>query len=207
MTMKEKSQKLKILAASDLHEDRKAVERLAEKAEKENVDLVIICGDITYFDNEWRGMIGPFLKRGKEVLFVPGNHESIATTAVLTEKYDIKNLQQYSISIGDIGIFGCGGANVGPNIMSERDIHDYLKRNFRYVKTAKKKVMITHMHPANSLVEKMSFPGSKAVRKAIDDFQPDVHIFGHIHETEGLEEEFGKTKSICVGKHGKIISV
>ena len=152
-------------------------------------------------------MIGPFLKRGKEVLFVPGNHESIATTAVVTEKYDIKNLQQYSVSIGDVGIFGCGGANVGPNIMSERDIHDYLKRNFRYVKNAKKKVMITHVHPANSLAEKMSFQGSKAVRKAIDEFQPDLHIFGHIHETEGLEEDFGKTRSICVGKQGKIISV
>ncbi len=202
-----KEKKLKILAASDLHEDRRAVERLAEKAEKENVDLVIICGDITYFDNEWRGMIGPFLKRGKEVLFVPGNHESIATTALLTEKYDIKNLQNYSVSLGDIGIFGCGGANVGPNIMSERDIHDYLKKNFRYIKDKKKKVMITHMHPHNSMVEKLSFPGSKAVRKAIDEFQPDLHIFGHIHETEGLEEDFGKTKSICVGKHGKIISI
>ena len=69
-----KEKKLKILAASDIHEDRKAVERLAEQAEKKGVDLVILCGDITYFDNEWRGMIGPFLKRGLEVLFVPGNH-------------------------------------------------------------------------------------------------------------------------------------
>jgi len=202
-----KRRKLKILAASDLHEDRKAVERLAEKAEKENVDLVILCGDVTYFDNEWRGMIGPFLKRGKEVFFVPGNHESIATTELLTEKYDITNLQNYSINIGDVGFFGCGGANVGPNIMSERDIHDYLKRNFRYVKKAKKKIMITHVHPTNGMVEKMSFEGSKAVRKAIDEFQPDVHIFGHIHETEGLEENFGKTRSICVGKQGKIISL
>ena len=91
--------------------------------------------------------------------------------------------------------------------MSDRDIHDYLKKNFSYIKEVKKKIMITHVHPSNSLVEKMSFPGSKAVRKAIDEFQPDLHIFGHIHETEGLEENFGKTRSICVGKQGKIISL
>ncbi len=199
--------RLKILAASDLHEDRRAVERLAEKAEKENVDLVVLCGDITYFDNEWRGMIGPFLKRGKEVIFVPGNHESVATAELISEKYSVKNLQNYSVNIDDIGIFGCGGANVGPNIMSERDMHDYLKKNFSYIKSAGMKIMVTHVHPANSLVEKMSFPGSKAVRKAIDEFQPDLHLFGHIHETEGLEENFGKTRSVCVGKHGKIISI
>ena len=41
---------MKILASGDLHNDSRAAEKLAEKAEKEKVDLVILCGDITYFE-------------------------------------------------------------------------------------------------------------------------------------------------------------
>ena len=49
--IKRKSQKnkgkLKILAAGDFHGDSSISKKLAEKAEKENVDLVILTGDIT----------------------------------------------------------------------------------------------------------------------------------------------------------------
>ena len=41
-----KSDKLKILAAGDFHGDSKAAKKLAEKAEKEKVDLVILTGDL-----------------------------------------------------------------------------------------------------------------------------------------------------------------
>lgn len=199
--------KLKILAASDFHEDRRAVKKLAEKAEKEKVDLVILCGDFTFFDNDWKGMVGPFLEKNKRVLFVPGNHDSYATTELLTEKYRITNLQHEPLSVEGVGIFGCGGANVGPNLISERDLFSYLKKNYKSVRGAEKKIMVTHVHPTDSLIEKFSFPGSKAVKRAIDEFKPDIHLCGHIHETEGLEEDFGTTKSICVGKQGIVFSI
>ena len=41
---------MRILAAGDLHGDQTLAQRLADKAEKEQVDLVIITGDITHFD-------------------------------------------------------------------------------------------------------------------------------------------------------------
>ena len=63
------------------------------------------------------------------------------------------------------------------------------------------------MHPSGSLIEKFSFPGSKAVRKAIDKFKPDIHLCGHIHEMEGFEEKIGKTIVFSVGKRGKIIEL
>ena len=47
MTPKEsKEEKLKILAAGDIHGDTDLAERLAERAEKEHCDLVILCGDL-----------------------------------------------------------------------------------------------------------------------------------------------------------------
>lgn len=195
--------KLKILAASDLHGDTKSAKRLAEKAAK--ADMVVICGDITFFDVETRGMIGPFLEKGKQVVFVAGNHDSPATAEFLAEKYKIKNLQEYSFILNDVGFFGCGGANIGPNITPESDIFHYLSRNFNYVKKAKKKVMVTHIHPQGSISG--IYSGSEAVRKAIEKFQPDIHLCGHLHETEGREERIGKTRVINVGINGKMIDV
>ena len=202
-----KAKKMKILAASDLHGDTRQVKRLADLAYKENVDLVVIAGDITQFDSDSENMIGPFLEKGKKVLFVPGNHDSPATAEFLAEKYGITNLQHYPVKYGDIGFFGCGGANIGLNQLSEKEMRTYLEKGFSYVKDAEKKIMITHLHPADTKIEKMSFQGSSSIRKAIEDFQPDIHICGHIHEAEGVEEEIGKTKVFCVGSQGKIIKI
>ena len=199
---------MKLLIASDIHEDKKAVKKLANKAAKDNVELVILAGDLTYFDMDWKGLIGPFLEKKKQVLFVPGNHDSLGTAAILVKKYSIKNLQDYSVIIDDVGFFGCGGANIGLNFTDEEDFFETLYRGFKYIKEAKKKVMVTHLHPEGSMVEKKSgFDGSKSIRNAIEKFKPDVHIFGHIHETEGLEERIGNTTSICTGKKGKIVEV
>ncbi|MBI2076623.1 MAG: metallophosphoesterase family protein [Candidatus Aenigmarchaeota archaeon] len=201
------TKKLKILAASDLHGDTRQVKKLAERAYKENVDIVIIAGDITQFDSSSEDMIGPFLKRGKKVLFVPGNHDSPATAEFLEEKYRITNLQHCPVNYKGIGFFGCGGANIGLNQLSEKEIGIYLKNGFDSIKEAEKKIMITHLHPEGTAIEKMSFRGSRSIKKAIEDFKPDIHICGHIHEAEGVEEKIGRTKVFCVGSQGKIIEV
>ena len=67
--------------------------------------------------------------------------------------------------------------------------------------------MVTHMHPSNSKAEFSGFKGSKSIRKAIDEFQPDLLLCGHIHEAEGIEDKINKTKVLNVGKEGKIIEI
>src|SRR3989344_5403667 len=115
----EKEKRTKILAIGDIHGDTGLVKKLAEKAKKENVDLVILAGDITLMENSTKNLIGPFIQAGKKVLLLHGNHEGIATIDFLSELYpDTKNLHGYSISHNDIGIFGAGGANFGVNPMS-----------------------------------------------------------------------------------------
>ncbi|MBI4019313.1 MAG: metallophosphoesterase family protein [Candidatus Aenigmarchaeota archaeon] len=199
---------MKILAVSDLHNDFRQVKKLAEQAEKENVDAVIICGDITYFDEYMDGMIGPFLKKNKQVLFIPGNHDSEATTDFITKKYGIKNLHGEAVTIGDVSIFGAGWTtNVGPTCISEKDMKNYLERGFEKSEEGKR-VMITHIHPKGSRIEKkFKFPGSSSVAKAIYELKPDVHFCGHIHEAEGMEEFMGKTHVFSLGKHGRIVEI
>ena len=198
---------MKILALSDLHGDTELVKKMAVLAEKEKVDLVTLAGDIFDQDNHVDGMIGPFKDKGLEVAILPGNHEGLAHINFLCQKYKIKNLHGYSIRIGDIGIFGCGYADVGPHQLTEQEFFKTLKDSHETIKDTKRKIMVTHIHPDKSIFGFGVFPGSSGVRKALDEFQPDIHICGHIHETEGIEEVIGNTKVINVGKKGRIIEI
>ena len=200
---------MKILAFGDIHGDMAAAEKLAIKAEKEKVDMVILCGDITYGDQSTANLIGPFVKRNKKVLLVPGNHESVATAEFLAQLYGVTNLHGYSIKYKDVGFFGCGGANIGLNQMEESEIYDLLKKSYKGIAGMKKRVMVTHVHPSDSIMEKFThlFPGSEGVRKAINLLKPDLLLCSHVHEAEGLEEMIGNTRVINVGKTGKIIDI
>ncbi len=200
---------MKILAAGDIHGDTGQAKKLADQAEKEKVDLVILCGDLTMAEKSTEGIIGPFVKKGKKVILIPGNHETIATADFLAELYDVINLHGYSIKYKDVGLFGCGGANIGLFQLSESEIFSALKKGFENIKNYKKKIMITHVHPSETIMEKFTqfFPGSKGIRKAIDEFKPDILLCSHVHEAEGIEEKIGKTRVINVGKAGKIIEI
>jgi Icc-related predicted phosphoesterase len=200
---------MKILATGDIHGDISLARKLAEKAEKENVDLVVLCGDLTYGEMSTEGIVGPFKKKGKQVVLIPGNHETIATADFLAQQYDVINLHGYSIKAGDIGLFGAGGANIGLFQLSEDEIYDLLKKSHEKIKDLKTKIMVTHVHPSESKMEKFTqfFPGSKGIKKAIDAFKPDILLCSHVHEAEGIEEMVGKTKVINVGKKGKIINI
>ena len=63
------------------------------------------------------------------------------------------------------------------------------------------------MHPRGGKAEFSGFEGSKAVRKAIEEFHPEILINAHIHEASGIEEQIGKTKVINVSRKAKIFEI
>jgi len=200
--------KTKILAVGDIHGDTGLVKKLAEKAKKENVDLVILAGDLTFMDQSTKNIIGPFVKAKKPVVLIPGNWDSIATADFLAEMYpNTKNIHGYSFRKGNLGIFGAGSGNIGINQIKDSEIFDLLKRGHENIKDLDKKIMVTHMHPRGSKAEFSGFPGSRAVRKAIKEFKPDILISAHIHEAAGIEEKIGKTKVINVSRKEKIFEI
>jgi hypothetical protein len=202
-----KKKKIKILAVGDIHGDTGLVKKLAKRAKDEGVDFVILAGDITLAEQSTDNLIGPFVKAGKKVLLIPGNHETIATADFLAEMYGIKNIHGYSVKAGDIGIFGAGGADIGITAISEKEMMETLKRAHKGVKDSKRKIMITHMQPKGTSSEASGFHGSKSIRKAVEYFKPDLLIHIHIHETEGIEDKIGNTRVINVGRKGKIIEL
>lgn len=202
-------EKTKILAIGDIHGDSGLVKRLAEKAKRENVDLVILTGDLTFAEHSTKNLIGPFIKAKKQVLLIHGNHESIATADFLAEMYspDAKNLHGYSFKKDDVGIFGAGGADIGIDRITDSEIFRVLKKGHDGIKGTKKKIMVTHMHPKGSKSEFSGFLGSDGVRKAIKAFKPDIAISSHIHEAAGIEEKIGKTRVINVSRKEKIFEI
>ena len=205
---KENPKKTKILAVGDLHGDERLVRRLAEKAEKENVDLVILTGDLTFAETSTKNIVGPFVRAKKQVLLIPGNHEGVATIDFLAELYpNTKNIHGSHFIKENLGIFGAGGADIGIHQIKDSEIFELLKKGNENLQGLDKKVMVTHMHPQGTKSEFSGFKGSKAVREAIEKFQPDVAIFSHIHEAAGTEDQIGKTKVMNVSRKGKIFEV
>jgi len=200
--------KTKVMAVGDIHGDSRLMKKLAEQAKKEHVDIVILAGDLTYAEKEFKDVIKPFTDLKKQVLLIPGNHESVATVDFLAQIYaPTKNIHGYSFTKENLGIFGAGGADIGIHTINDSEIYDLLRKGNDSVKGLDKKIMVTHIHPLGTKSEFSGFKGSKAVRRAIEKFQPDVAICAHIHEAAGMEDMIGKTRVINVSRKGKIFEV
>ena len=202
--MKEKEEKLKILAAADIHGDVGIAKKLAEKAKKNKVDLVVLLGDLHGMQGG-EDVITPFKKANQRVVFVPGNWDSSFEANTLRDLHKVKNLDGYYATYNGVGIVGIGNPDFQLEL-DEKTTFDKLKKNFDKMKP-RKRILISHLHAAGTKAEFSGFPGSKGIKKAIDYFQPDFFMSGHIHEAEGLEEKIGKTKVLNVGDKGEIILI
>ena len=197
--------KFKILAAGDLHGDSASAKRLAIKAEKQKVDLIVLAGDITGVV-ETENLLKPFKDKNQKVVFVPGNWETKETADFLSKLYGMKNIGEHYVKYENVGIFGIGSPDWEMNL-NEKNTFNKLKKDFDKIKELEKKIMVSHIHAAGTKSEFSGVPGSTGLKKAIKEFQPDLFISAHIHEAEGLSEKIGKTKVISVGKRGKIIEI
>ncbi|MFW6449470.1 MAG: metallophosphoesterase family protein [Nanoarchaeota archaeon] len=200
---------MKIFAAGDLHGDSALAKELAEKAKEGGAELVLLCGDLTHRDQQADYLIGPFKARNLNVAFVHGNHDSFATAGFFSEFYYIKNLHRKGIKYNRFGFFGVGGANIGLERLTEDELFEALKYGFESVNYLDKKIMVTHVHPANCQIENFTslFPGSAGVTKAINEFSPDLVLCSHVHEADGIEDRIGKTRIINVGRSGKLLDL
>ncbi|MCW1301019.1 MAG: metallophosphoesterase [Candidatus Nanoarchaeia archaeon] len=201
---------LKVLAASDIHGDLGLVKKLAKKARKEKVDVIILCGDITLAETNLEGLVGPLKQNCKKLILVPGNHESVATANFLATLYSpgVYNLHGYAIRIGDVGFFGVGLSNIGIFQFDESEVEQLLESSFEKIRDARKKIMVTHTPPYGTKLDNLGFfVGSIGIRRAVKKLQPDLVLCGHIHETFGKVDRIGKSRIINVGRKGKVLRI
>jgi uncharacterized protein len=191
--------KFRILAAADLHGDIGIARRLSEKGKKEKVDLVVLAGDINGAIEGDGKILQPFLDAKQKIAFVPGNWDSHKERMAI--KSLAKNLGNYYITYGDVGILGTDfDGNLSYNDLVS------LKNNFNKMKS-KKKILVSHWHARGTLAEFSGWRGDLVLRRAVEEFKPDFLISAHIHEAEGIEDKIGNTRIIQVGRRGTIIEV
>ena len=199
---------MRVLCAGDIHGDLSVAKKLAAKARASCVDLVVLCGDV-FGRGESKGIVKAFDDLGKRVLFVNGNHEAFFVGRLLESMYpSVKDLHGNYYVVGDVGFFGCGGANVGFGL-DDLSILDVLKKASVGVSNVNKRVMVTHVHPRGSMIEKFSHFvfGSAGVSMAIDYLKPDLVVCSHVHEADGVSEDFNGTKVICAGRKGVVVDL
>ena len=201
-----KEDKLRILAAGDFHGSVDLAKRASAKATKEKVDLVVLAGDI-HGPREGVDVLAPFRKAKQKVVFVPGNWDTTKEAAMLRGVHGMKNLDGYYANYKGVDIVGLGNPDF-ELVLDEEKASKKLNSVFEKIKTKKgKKILVSHMHARGTKAEFSGFAGSEALRRAIDEFKPDLFISGHIHEAEGIEEKIGRTRVVNVGREGKILVI
>jgi len=200
-----------ILCIADMHGDLN-VDKVKEIIKKNpRISDIFILGDFSRYAviNKDEG-IEEFLNGLKnlnlKIYAIPGNCDSKNILKIF-EKYDA-NFHCKSANFGYYDVLFFGGSNISPfktpHEYEEDEIYKNLENLFNESSNEKenKKILITHTPPYNTKcdVAGIKHVGSKAIRKIIEKFNPDLNLCSHIHECYGKEDFIGKTKVINIGE-------
>lgn len=213
---------MKILTISDIH--GKSNPNLDKYLENNDIDLVLISGDITDFGplDFVPEFINKIAASGVDVISIPGNCDPTGICNAINDSESVcihNNLVAYN----DIILFGFGGSNPTPfntpGEFQDPDLYDALKElfaefDFVYKDDAKcLKILLTHAPPFDTEVDKIpdgNHVGSISLRKVIEEFQPDINLCGHVHEAIG-KDQIGETVILNPGtleeNHAVLIEV
>jgi uncharacterized protein len=197
---------MKILVFSDIHSDLKALNRLMDT----EADYYFAAGDLVSWS---RGLAAAaeILKRRTGKMFVlPGNHESAQDISAMCAEHGFADFHGKHVIINGVTIAGLGYSAPTPfNTPGEYSEAEMAAR-LAPLALLEPRVLICHSPPKNSLLDRAGTDqhfGSTAVREFIERVQPDYFFCGHIHEAEGIEERFGKTLGVNVGKRGYLLDL
>jgi len=195
--------KLTLFAVSDIHGVIDFLPSVAELAGQ--ADLVLVLGDLTQFGHKRhaRSVVNAFKQHNSNLLAVPGNMDHRDVLEFLEDE-GISIHGRYR-KINGVGIAGLGASNPTPfNTpfeMTEDEIYDTLCLPVKAMAGIRRRIIVSHCPPKNTLVDRVRtglHVGSSAVRRIIEEYQPDLLLCGHIHEARG-EDTIGRTRIINPG--------
>jgi len=204
---------MKVLVGTDFHGVETAFESFAVRAEEEQVDILVICGDITHFGTlqQARHLLAMLTFLRMPILFVPGNCDPPSLAGVDIEGASC--IHGKSVSYGDLTFIGVGGSSYTPFStpfeIAEEEIMDTLNRGSKNLMDNRWIVLISHSPPQNTSVDKTfsgKHIGSLSVKKFIEERKPSIVFCGHAHEGEG-EDRINNTIIVNPGpaRHGNYV--
>ncbi len=188
---------MKIIAFGDIHMEYEALKDIPGLSQAE---LVIVTGDFTNFGGKEEASTVLDAIRGfnPNVWGLLGNLDQPSVDDFLTGQ-GINLHGQGRVFAGELGIFGVGGSNPTPfntpTEFPEEELSRIVHSAYRMVEGAPVKLLVSHTPPVNTKTDRISsgaHVGSSAIRRFIEEVQPDICITGHIHESRG-EDRIGKT--------------
>jgi len=195
---------MKILAVGDIHGD---YQKIIKYLKNNQVDLIIITGDITQFGPAELGeeILNEICSFDVPVLAIPGNCDPQSIHSKIENSRAV-NIHGRSLIIKDIGICGFGGSNPTPfNTpleFEEVEIYDKASKLIKGIAEEKISLLITHAPPYNTktdLLPSGEHAGSISIRKIIEEYQPTLNLCGHIHESRAVDQ-IGNTKIVNPGE-------
>ncbi|MCC7553503.1 MAG: metallophosphoesterase [Methanobacteriaceae archaeon] len=190
---------MKILEISDVHSREN--ENLNKYLNNNDIDLLIISGDITNFGP--LDFVDTFIKKllnhDCNVIAIPGNCDVEGVCNAIKDSGALcthNNVVVYE----NLAIFGYGGSNPTPfdtpgEVEDDKiyeDISNLISENKKiYNDDNKIKILLTHAPPFNSkadLVENGDHVGSHAILDIIKNFNFDINLCGHIHEAKSIDK-------------------
>ncbi len=185
---------MKILAISDLHGELS--ENLLNYIKDNEIDMVIVSGDITNFGPGKLGeeLLNKIVNQNVNVFAIPGNCDPKDIFSHINDSKAI-NIHNSTFELDNIGLCGFGGSNATPFDTpleyDETEIYDSLCELIPNIDDKKVRILVTHAPPVDTFadeIESGAHVGSNSVRKIIQEYQPDIALCGHIHEAIAIDK-------------------
>ncbi len=182
---------------SDIHGSIDAAKRAGTEAERRDVDMVIVAGDITNFGgkDEAKKILSAIPVRK---VAVPGNCDHPDIVDVF-EETGTESAHGRRFEMNSMQFSGLGASNPLPFgtlfTYSEENIYTFLDSLL-----PGSDILITHTPPVG-ILDRTTFGhhgGSESIRKVVEKYRPVLHVFGHIHESPGVER-IGETVFVNAG--------
>lgn len=181
-------------------------ENLTKLPKLENCSGLIISGDLTNNGdkNTAAAILEKFTATGRPVLAQLGNMDLLEVDEML-EKSGVNLHAKVRELTPKVAIFGVGGSTPTPmetpTEFPEKQYDAWLEKEWLKASHYPHAILISHNPPKNTICDDIGgnvHVGSVAVRKFIENHQPEICICGHIHEGVGIDR-IGRTIIINPG--------
>jgi len=197
---------MKVLCFVDLHGDKPLLKKLIKRAKDPDIDLVLMAGDLTNFEDGLRYFLKKLNSIGKKVLVIPGNHEGEDVLKKLVGDYDnLVDIHKRVVRVEDYVILGYGGGGFS----LEDPVFRKIARKWYGEYQRDKVVLMLHGPPFGTDLDKLGkrHVGNKDYRKFIERLKPKLVICGHLHENAGLKDKIGESQIIHPGWEGMVVEL
>jgi uncharacterized protein len=199
---------LRILGLADLHDRIDMLSRMKGFL----ADFIVFCGDLHNGGSKEsaRPVALSLAGLGSPVLIVPGNMDHKDVVPDLWGQARLKMLHRSSCRRAGLGFLGMGGivardsrrlGDPARYYHQDGEVYETLAAVYPKIIDTEFKIIIVHQPPrgVQDTLYNGESSGSVSLRRFVEEYQPDLLLCGHIHESQGMGL-IGKTRIVNVGE-------